>query len=309
MLTFGTFLEHAAARLEKATPGNEILSLTGPVTDSHIFWLDDDQEFQKHVHQIRSDLIPEMRERIHLPFQDTTTVSVIRKEGAHPIWTIDRLIENPPYLDGLLRRPETAPLEGQMLLVIRYQIEETVPIKEDPIMAWVIVYGGIEGNDVHFNVIPSLELQKALESNIGNPSEQKWKQIQYESKVILDYAAALSHPENYVVAVTPELTPKEERKVAQGRPRPTQKAKHFIVVDHSVLVRMRAGDATHASPVPHERRGHWRRVAERCRHARLLGKDRVFVRPALVGDPTWNREKNFYEVLPDLNREVNHDPI
>lgn len=45
-------------------------------------------------------------------------------------------------------------------------------------------------------------------------------------------------------------------------------------------------------------------MAERCRHAKLLGKDRVFVRPALVGDPTWKREKNFYEVLPDLSKLV-----
>lgn len=307
MLTFGTFLEHAVARFLKAAPGNEILSHAGSMLDSHIFWLDDDQEFQKHVHQIRTDLIPEMKERIHLPFQDTSTVSVIRRPGHPTIWTIDRLIENPPYLKGLLQRPDMAGLDGQMILVIRYQIQENVPIAEDPIMAWVVVYHGVEGNDVHFNVIPSLELSKALESNIGNPSEYKWKQLQYESKVILDYAAALSHPENYILSVTPELTPKEERKVAQGRPRPSQKARHFIVVDHQVLIRMRSGDGipgTHASPVPHERRGHWRRVAERCRHAKLLGKDRVFVRPTLVGDPSWKREKNFYEVLPDLSKPV-----
>lgn len=303
MLTFATFLEHAAARFEKATPGNEILRHTGSMLDSHIFWLDSDQEFQKHVHEIRNDLIPEMRNQIHLPFQDTTTVSVIRQDGEKPIWTLDRLIENPPYLKDLLQRPGLVLPDGQMILVVRYQIQENVPIVEDPIMAWVIVYHGIKGDNVHFNMIPSLELNKALQSNLGKPSEAKWKDFQYESKVILDYAAALSHPENYVVAVTPELTPKEERKVGMGRPRPAQKAKHFIVVDHTVLVRMRSDPAdTHASPVPHERRGHWRRVAERCRHAKLMGKDRVFVRPTLVGDPAWKREKNFYEVLPDLGR-------
>jgi hypothetical protein len=301
-LTFGTFLEHAAAHLAREAERDELLGLMPPVLDSHIFWLDDDQEFQKHVHEIRSDLIPEMRERIHLPFADTTTVSVIRKPGQPPIWTLDRMIENPPYLEGLIKRSELSLDGGQRLLVVRYQLQEQVPIVEDPIMSWVIVYQGVQGNDVHFNFIPSVKLHIALESNLGRPSEEKWKTFQVESKVILDYAAALSHPENYIVSVTPELTPKEERKVASGRPRPAQKARHFIVVDHQVLVRMRGGNGTHASPVPHERRGHWRRISERCRHAKMMGLERVFVRPAMVGDPTWKHEKNFYEVLPDLGK-------
>lgn len=303
MLTFGTFLEHAAAHLDREAKRDELLALMPPLLDSHIFWLDDDQEFQKHVHEIRSDLIPEMNERIHLPFEDTTTVSVIRKEGHRPIWTLDRLVEDPPYLGKLLERSRFQAPEGQRLLAVRYQLQEQVPIVEDPIFTWLIVYHGLDGNDVHFSFIPSSKLHIALESNVGNPSEAKWKQFQYESKVILDYAAALSHPENYIVQVTPELTPKEERKTAAGRPRPAQKARHFIVVDHQVLVRMRSGTSgTHASPVPHERRGHWRRISERCRHARMLGKERTFVRPTFVGDPKWKGEKNFYKVLPDLNR-------
>lgn len=304
MLTFGTFLEHAAAHFERESKRDELLALMPPVLDSHIFWLGDDQEFQEHVKEIREDLIPEMLHQIHLPFSDTTVVSVIRK-GPRPIWTLDRMIEAPPYLRKLLKQSDHAVDQGQTILIVRYQIEENVPLVEEPfpVMIWVIVYHGVEGNDIHFSFIPSVKLHRLLESNLGNSSEDKWKQFQYESKVILDYAAALSHPENYVVAVTPELTPKEERKVAQGRSRPPQKARHFIVVDHQVLVRMRSETgSTHASPVPHERRGHWRRVAERCRHARLLGKERVFVRPTLVGDPTWKREKNFYEVLPDLGK-------
>lgn len=306
MLTFGTFLEHAASQLEKRTDGNSVLPFVPPLLESHIFWLGDDQEFQKHVHEIRADLMPEMKERIHLPFGDTTTVSVVNiPKWGKPIWTLDRLIENPPYLKEMVERKELGLLEGQMFLVIRYQLLDQVPLLEDPIMTWVLVYKGIDGNDVHFNFIPSKGLHAALESNLGNPSDEKWTQMQTESKVILDYAAALSHPENYVVQVTPELTPKEERKIAAGRPRPAQKARHFIVVDHEVLVRMRGSQGgTHASPVQHERRGHWRRLAERCRHAKLLGKDRVFVRPALVGDPAWKGEKNFYEVMPDLNRSV-----
>jgi len=80
-----------------------------------------------------------------------------------------------------------------------------------------------------------------------------------------------------------------------------RKAPHFIVVDHDILVRM-SGDhyGTHASPVPHERRGHWRRLAERCRHAKLSGKDKVFVRPTYVGERNFEDPKNKYEVLMDF---------
>jgi hypothetical protein len=304
MLTFGTFLEHATSQFEKQK-SDEVISMLPPLAETHIFWLGDDQEFQKHVHEIRDELVPEMKERIHLPFQDTTTVSVIptNDKWQRPIWTLDRMIENHPILDELRTRKDLELDSGQAILIIRYQVLEQTPLVEDPIMIWAIAYHGVQGDDVHFQLVPSAKMRVALDSNIGNPSSEKWKQMQYESKVILDYAAALSHPENYVVRVTPELTPREERRVAAGRPRPPQKAKHFIVVDHEVLVGMRGqAGGTHASPVPHERRGHWRRLAERCRHAKLLGRDRVFVKPALVGDPAWKGEKNFYEVLPDLGK-------
>lgn len=70
---------------------------------------------------------------------------------------------------------------------------------------------------------------------------------------------------------------------------------------HDILVGMSQGHyGTHASPVPHERRGHWRRLADRCRHARLSGKDKVFVRPAYVGERTFSNDKNRYEVLMDF---------
>ena len=118
--------------------------------------------------------------------------------------------------------------------------------------------------------------------------------------------AAISHPANYVVRVTPDLTPREERRAKQGHPRPIQKTPHFIVVDHEVLTALnpnrRSSEAGHASPVPHYRRGHWMKLAERCRHARLLGKNRVLVRDTFVGDANFRGDKNFYEVLLDFGK-------
>jgi hypothetical protein len=46
MLTFGTFLEHAEALFEREMGRDELLALMPPLLESHIFWLDDDQEFQ-----------------------------------------------------------------------------------------------------------------------------------------------------------------------------------------------------------------------------------------------------------------------
>jgi hypothetical protein len=80
---------------------------------------------------------------------------------------------------------------------------------------------------------------------------------------------------------------------------------HFVVVDHDVLVGMsgRGAGQEHASPVPHHRRGHWMRLAERCREAKAAGKDRVWVRPTYVGDTEFSDLRNDYKVLMDFGKK------
>jgi hypothetical protein len=298
--TFGTFMEHAAARFEALKGEYLQWAALPPLSESHVFWLGDDEDFNKHVQSVFEDVASEINEKIPMPFSDVSMVSVIKYFGLGEVWTLDRLFENPAFLAELVPGGDTSPITAeQKFLIVRYQVNLLLPElahKPEPILTWMVGYLGVDGQTMSVEIAPDITLLKLAGKKLPH------QQLLGETKVIFFQTAAISHPANYIVQVTPELTPKEERKVAAGKPRPGQKPVHFIVVDHTVLVRMRAeGGGTHASPVPHERRGHWRRLSERCRHAKLLGRDRILVRPAIVGDFVWKGQRNVYEVLPYLN--------
>ena len=110
--------------------------------------------------------------------------------------------------------------------------------------------------------------------------------------------ALISHPENYVVKRTPKLTPREQRRVAVGEPIPNRKRPYYEVLDHAGLVRLRQESLSPALklPLPHARRGHWMRLAERCREARAAGKEKVWRREAYVGDRKFETEAGGFEV-------------
>jgi hypothetical protein len=120
--------------------------------------------------------------------------------------------------------------------------------------------------------------------------------------------AAISHPANYLVERTPLLTPRETRQAADGRPRPDRKRPHFIVIDHDGLVNLnpatRREGGTHASPIPHARRGHWMRLSERCRLAREQGKTRTWVRESYVGEREFEDGGTRYRVLLEGSSEM-----
>ena len=315
MISFGTFLEHAAARFEQERRNPGPWYHVPSLLESHIFWLGDDKDFYDHIVAARYDILDEMKERIPMPFKDLTCVSIVDADSVK-VWTCDRVVEEPEYLFKLFEGSEQAnrkaaeKMKGQKLLIVRYQCRESQgKLLPDPVFTWTIGYTGIVDNDVHFDLVPGRSLVDAgaLKRKDGEPAFPLgiWDSISKETKMILDEVVAISHPANYIVQVTPKLTHHEERRVASGRSRSGQKARHFIVVDHEVLVRMRKEPTeTHASPVPHHRRGHWKRLSERCRHAKLMGKEKVFVRPTFVGDPKWSCDKNFYEVLPGINEKA-----
>jgi hypothetical protein len=303
MVTFGSFLEHVNARFER----ERILttwSYVPSIKESHVFWLGDDKEFYNHIIEVRKDILAEMKEKIPMPYRDVSCVSVVKGFGKGPIWTFDRVIEEPDYLHRLIEGEDEKVYEkigGQKLLIIRCQEEERLDGKltNSPILTWTIGYKGVIDGNVHFDYCPGKFLLDGIHDKFT------FDTMSGETKMILDEIVAISHPMNYVVQVTPKLTPHEERRAAAGKSVTMQKSRHFIVVDHEVIVRMRRDpDGTHASPIPHHRRGHWMRLADRCRHARLMGKEKVFVKPTIVGDPKWESEKNFYEVLPDLNKPM-----
>jgi hypothetical protein len=216
---------------------------------------------------------------------------LVYASGGKPVWVLDRIIEvsdSHPMIQDILQLKWTgsspATEAKQWFIFARTHGAEGV---ETMPMLWAAGYGGMsdEGKVLMFMVDEAMPLANEVAES-------------------LRYITAISHPANYIVKVTPKLTPKETRRVGAGKHYPESKTPHFLIVDHDVIVRMRRDpDGTHASPVPHERRGHWRRLAERCRHAKLFGKDKVYVRPSLVGEPKFEDAKNLYEVLPDFGKK------
>jgi hypothetical protein len=116
--------------------------------------------------------------------------------------------------------------------------------------------------------------------------------------------ALISHPANYVVRTAPKLTPHEERRRVSKGIFPLQKKPHYIVIDHETLVDLKPREpaGTHRPPAPHARRGHWRRLADRCSNAKASGKQRIWVGETYVGATEFEDERNRYEVI--LNRAV-----
>ncbi len=115
------------------------------------------------------------------------------------------------------------------------------------------------------------------------------------------HLALISHPANYIVRESPLLTPKEQRRIAKGKRFPGAKRPRYIIVDHDVLVNRMDPQGTHVSPAPHQRRGHWRRLAERCKLARARGEDRVWVRDCKVGETDFVANNRRYQVLMDFH--------
>lgn len=307
MLTFGSFVEHADS-VFRNSEDHPIFGKFPPLAESKIFYLGEDSDFSNAVGEIRTDLHEEMKGRVPMPFADISLVGIVRRpipeeiekkfwdnvpddgvkptlfpEG-EPVWIMDRMIEvesSHPAIQAILKVvPARKDVVKQWFIFSRLQ---SVGNRHSMPIVFAFGYVGVDGGKVYITADRAVE---GLGNNISTHLEQ---------------VAAISHPANYIVKVEPELTPKETKKVEAGRPRPPQKSTHFIVVDHEVLVGMRRDPAgTHASPTPHERRGHWRRLAERCRHAKLLGKAKVFVRPTFVGERQWKGPKAHYEVLLDF---------
>lgn len=114
--------------------------------------------------------------------------------------------------------------------------------------------------------------------------------------------ALIAHPANYIVRSTPALTPREARRQKERGDLPVRKRPRYIVIDYERLIDLnpstRRGEGG-TSRVPHARRGHWMRLAERCRLARAEGKSRVWVKDSYVGQREFADGKNQYLVLID----------
>lgn len=308
-ITFSDFLETTGAddrRFQDMVISKVPMeSRVPPLPQTHIFNMGDDEDIMESIIPIRPDISADCRDRIPMPFGDMACVSTV-PFGGQRYWILDRIISEPKF------RPENSGYGDlvkdrgwtikQHLFIMRYteHNKELFGPAAIPTM-WDVWFCGTTGD--RYNVLCGIDLifHKYASALLGDRVQVFYDLAMKETASILEQLTAISHPQNYIVRVTPNLTPREHRQVGAGEPRPMRKAPHFIVVDHDILVRM-SGDhyGTHASPVPHERRGHWRRLAERCRHAKLSGKEKVFVRPTYVGERNFEDPKNKYEVLMDF---------
>jgi hypothetical protein len=292
----------------------------GLLEQSHVFHLGEDEDFNASLKEIDAELIGEMKDKVPMPFKDLTTVSLVRKqmqpqtlsimkrytekiaakeavdkvhgdlvkETGAPVWVLDRLIEidkTHPAAKEIVDSPgDPIPEDVQWFLLVRFH--GATGMETRPLL-WCFGYGGLKDERTTWII-----------------TRQKDGIFATEMSEALRYVTSISHPANYIVSVRPKMTQHEERRAAAGKQVDGAKLPHFIVVDHDVVVGMRRDpEGTHSSPVPHERRGHWRRLAERCKYAKLMGKDKVFVRPTLVGETTWESQKNYYEVIMDFRKE------
>lgn len=322
MLRFADFIAKAHGAFDKQDYlGDDPGFSVPPLSQSHIFLLGNDSDFNEALKEIDDDLKLEMKERVPMPFKDIACCSLVSKPmddervkqlqgtadrmypgqvevsgdlvrlSGKPVWVMDRLIEideNHPAVKEIMRAPGEVDMDSvnQWFLMVRFHGVEGCQTQP---MVWSFGFRGIAfGGELK---IVSL----AVASPLGNEMVESCR-----------YITAISHPAQYVVRVSPMLTQREQRRYESGKGIPREKTSHFLVVDHEVVVRLRKDPvATHASPVPHERRGHWARLAERCRHARLLGKDKVWKKPTFVGERIWTDEKNLYEVLLDFGKKGN----
>ena len=156
---------------------------------------------------------------------------------------------------------------------------------------------------VHYISLRGWDMISAGAEARGNTEVRQFTEL---VGTMLDEIVLISHPMNYIVRETPALTPREARRASRDRVTPDRKKPRYIVIDHDVLVQLSRGNTPdeaerRAHPIAHARRGHWKRLAERCVHARERGIDRVWVRPTYVGAREFVHGDRRYQVLLDFN--------
>ena len=308
-MTFQDFLEHFYAALGKADLGpglvpQELAPLGHPsrikklIEEAPVFHLDAEADEAAFLREVGQDVLEDLQSTFPVPFDN---FAVIQEDGSSGHWQLRwilRLAEHGSWSDpnGLFGQ------RGQYLL-------------------WV--YSSAGGatlglqSSVRFQYVggPSIEvlLSPASIDRFARGLRRSTAEAQEALRAIVTgvllEVGAISHPANYLVERTPALSPREERQLRSGAPRPAKKRSHFIVVDHAELRELnpatRASAGSHTSPVPHARRGHWRRLAESCRVLRMQGKEKVFVRPAFVGEREFEADRMKYRVLlaaPELGQ-------
>lgn len=304
-MRFAEYLERVLSKTSKALESASIRSLpqdlqllgsTQVLRDllerSHIFNVGEGEDLDRAAQDIFPDLVEECREDIPAPFDNMIVLCDLGPRG----WSCEWHIKAGPYLS-----PHVAGVP--QLNRLRFLIDLSEPVLDQPPLSVMAAYTLKPGESQPAIVLTPDTLRRGArfygesEATVGGTMSQDI------FRAIMK-VALISHPANYIVRTSPKLTPHEERRRVSKGIFPLQKKPHYIVIDHENLVDLnpQTTGGTHRSPTPHARRGHWRRLADRCQHAKASGKQRIWVGETYVGATEFEDERNRYEVI--FNRGV-----
>jgi hypothetical protein len=311
---FAEYLERVLSKTSKALEAAGIRSLpqdlqllgsTQVLRDllerAHIFNLGDGDDLDRAAQDIFPDLVEECRDDIPAPFDNMLVLCDLGARG----WSCEWHIKAGPYLS-----PHVADMP--QLQRVRFLIDLSEPILDLPPLSVMAAYTLAPAGDRLAVVLTPDTIRRGARRFSQSEATIGPELAQDVFRAILK-VAIISHPANYVVRTSPKLTPHEERRRASKGIFPLQKKPHYIVIDHETLVDLspRESAGTHRPPTPHARRGHWRRLADRCLHAKASGKQRIWVGETYVGATEFEDERNRYEVV--LNRvaleKESHQPL
>jgi len=265
------------------------------------FYVGEEKDIDSALDTLREDIEDDLLESIPMPFSDL--VLIVRCGEDYSSWS-----ENDEIGQGYLKLREMG-FDSEMW---SFTCINSIPSSPREVIVsdfcylcgakrWFIGFVGrakVVGKEfggikiAYQPLVIKKEYEKHLTTDSLNPRS---------AHASIWHLGLVSHPGNYVIRESPILTQKELARCGKGVSFPNRKRPRYIIVDHNVLVGKMDCGGTHASPVPHQRRGHWMRLAEHCVHARARGLQKTWVRPCYVGETDFVRNGRRYQVLLDFN--------
>lgn len=303
-MTFADYLESITAKvrrdLDALTPSQapmelrmfpskeQVLEL---FSQAHLFNLGDADGINQAGEELKEDLVDDFEAGVPAPF-DNLAVLFQRPEGWGFEWHLN-LSQHCP------KEKLSAESSGELWLTT----DLSEPLLNSPAFEVTASYQVLPPRQRMLAIAltePSIERATRIYSR---PREEAGMFMSEGIGIALRRIALISHPSNYIVRTSPRLTPREERREKDRGETPVRKRPYYIVIEHDVLVDLnpatRREGAGARPPVPHARRGHWMRLAERCKAARSGGKDRVWRKETYVGEREFEDERNKYVVMLD----------
>src|SRR5437773_5716661 len=301
-MTFQDFLESMTAKVRRELETTSIrtlpeeLRLFGSLPklkelfeSAHLFNLGEAEDLDQAARELLPDLLDDCAEDVPAPF-DNMLVFFQTGKGWSCEWHLKPLAYLPPSVASLPNLDK-----------LRLLIDCSEPLLKFPVFSIAAGYTMIAPQGGHPGIVFPSHTQERAGGYYREPAPEAESMLRVDVEKAILRVAVISHPANYIVSTTPALTPREERIRKEGGETPIRKRPHYIVIDREDLLRLnpatRGPEGTHASPLPHSRRGHWRKLSERCAAARAAGRTKTWVADAYVGEREFADEKNRYRVV------------